>query len=70
VKRKIAVLTTSRADYGHLYWPLRELEAHPEIDLQLIVMGAHLSPEFGATVREIEKDGLAISAKIECLLKP
>jgi len=66
--RTIAVVTTSRADYGHLYWPLRELEKMPDIDLQLIVMGAHLSPEFGMTVSEIEKDGFKVSARIECLL--
>jgi UDP-N-acetylglucosamine 2-epimerase (non-hydrolysing)/GDP/UDP-N,N'-diacetylbacillosamine 2-epimerase (hydrolysing) len=68
VKRKIAVVTTSRADYGHLYWPLRELEKHPQVQLELLVMGAHLSPEFGATVRDISKDGFAIAARIECLL--
>jgi UDP-hydrolysing UDP-N-acetyl-D-glucosamine 2-epimerase len=68
VKRKIAVITTSRADYGHLFWPLQALAAHPGVQLELIAMGAHLSPEFGATVQEIEKDGFAISAKIECLL--
>jgi len=68
LKRKIAVITTSRADYSHLYWPLRELSAHPEVVLQLIVLGSHLSPEFGQTVREIEKDGFAIAAKLECLL--
>ena len=68
MKRKIAVLTTSRADYSHLYWPLRDLSAHPEVDLKLIVIGAHLSPEFGHTLREIEKDGFPIAAKIECLL--
>jgi UDP-hydrolysing UDP-N-acetyl-D-glucosamine 2-epimerase len=68
VKRKIAVVTTSRADYGHLYWPLRDLSAHPQVDLQLIVLGSHLSPEFGLTIREIEKDGFPIAARIECLL--
>jgi UDP-hydrolysing UDP-N-acetyl-D-glucosamine 2-epimerase len=68
LKRKIAVITTSRADYSHLYWPLRELSAHPDVDLKLIVLGAHLSPEFGHTVREIEKDGFPIAAKLECLL--
>jgi UDP-hydrolysing UDP-N-acetyl-D-glucosamine 2-epimerase len=68
VKRKIAVLTTSRADYSHLYWPLRELGKHPEVQLELIVMGAHLSPEFGTTIREIARDGFAIGAQIECLL--
>jgi len=68
VKRKIAVITSSRADYSHLYWPLRELSAHPLVDLQLIVLGAHLSPEFGQTIREIEKDGFAIASRVECLL--
>jgi UDP-hydrolysing UDP-N-acetyl-D-glucosamine 2-epimerase len=67
-KRKIAVITTSRADYSHLYWPLRELAAHPDLDLKLIAMGPHLSPEFGSTVAEIEKDGFQVDAKIECLL--
>jgi UDP-N-acetylglucosamine 2-epimerase (non-hydrolysing)/GDP/UDP-N,N'-diacetylbacillosamine 2-epimerase (hydrolysing) len=66
--KKIAVITTSRADYSHLYWPLVSLQAHPEVDLQLIVMASHLSPEFGSTVREIEADGLPIAAKLECLL--
>ncbi len=67
-KRKIAVVTTSRADYSHLYWPLRDLAAHSNVDLCLIVLGSHLSPEFGNTVWEIEKDGFCIDAKIECLL--
>jgi UDP-hydrolysing UDP-N-acetyl-D-glucosamine 2-epimerase len=68
LKRKIAVITTSRADYSHLYWPLRDLSAHPLVDLKLIVLGSHLSPEFGHTCREIEKDGFPIVAKLECLL--
>ncbi len=68
MKRTIAVVTTSRADYSHLYWPLHDLSRHPEVDLKLIVMGSHLSPEFGATVGEIERDGFAIAARIECLL--
>ena len=68
MKRQIAVVTTSRADYSHLYWPLYDLARHPDVDLKLIVMGPHLSPEFGHTVREIERDGLEIAARIECLL--
>lgn len=68
MKRKIAVVTTSRADYSHLYWPLRELSAHPDVDLKTIVMGAHLSPEFGSTIQEIEKDGFNMDARVECLL--
>ena len=67
-KRTIAVITTSRADYGHLYWPLRELAAHPDVDLKLIVMGSHLSPEFGMSAQEIQKDGIAIAASVETLL--
>src|SRR5215471_2449279 len=68
MKRRIAVVTTSRADYSHLYWPLYDFSRHPEVDLQLIAMGPHLSPEFGHTVREIEDDGLPIAARMECLL--
>src|SRR5713101_453030 len=67
-RRRIAVVTTSRADYSHLYWPLRLLAEDARVELRLIVMGAHLSPEFGATIHEIEKDGFAIAARIECLL--
>lgn len=68
MKRRIAVVTTSRADYSHLYWPLYELQRHPAVDLGVIALGAHLSPEFGNTLREIEKDGFPIVARIECLL--
>jgi len=67
-KRRIGVVTTSRADYSHLYWPLRELAAHPEIELGVFALGPHLSPEFGTTIREIERDGFPIKARIECLL--
>ncbi|MGC9291537.1 MAG: UDP-N-acetylglucosamine 2-epimerase [Acidobacteriaceae bacterium] len=67
-KRKIAVVTTSRADYSHLYWVLHDLAAHPQVDLSVIALGPHLSPEFGLTVREIEKDDIPIAARVECLL--
>jgi UDP-hydrolysing UDP-N-acetyl-D-glucosamine 2-epimerase len=66
--RRIGVITTSRADYSHLYWPLRELSAHLGIELGVWVMGAHMSPEFGSTIREIESDGFPIHGRIECLL--
>ncbi len=68
MKRRIAVVTTSRADYSHLYWPLKLLSEHPAVDLRLIVMASHLSPEFGATIGEIEKDGFPIATRIESLL--
>jgi len=67
-KRKIAVVTTSRADYSHLYWPLRELASHPDIELGVIALGPHLSPEFGHTIAEIEREGFPVKARIECLL--
>lgn len=67
-RRKIAVVTTSRADYSHLYWPLRTLADHEDVELKLIVLGAHLSSEFGRTIEQIEKDGFSIAARIECLL--
>jgi UDP-N-acetylglucosamine 2-epimerase (non-hydrolysing)/GDP/UDP-N,N'-diacetylbacillosamine 2-epimerase (hydrolysing) len=47
---------------------LHELSQHPAVELKLIVLGAHLSPQFGETVREIEKDGFPIAARLECLL--
>jgi len=68
MKRIIAVVTTSRADYSHLYWPLRLLADHSEVDLRIIALGPHLSPEFGETIKEIENDGFSISARIECLI--
>jgi len=67
-KRHIGVVTTSRADYSHLYWPLRELAAHADVELGVFVLGAHLSPEFGNTIAEIERDGFSIKARIECLI--
>jgi len=67
-KRRIGVITTSRADYSHLYWPLRELSAHPQVALGVFALGAHLSPAFGSTLKEIERDGFPIQARIECLL--
>jgi UDP-N-acetylglucosamine 2-epimerase (non-hydrolysing)/GDP/UDP-N,N'-diacetylbacillosamine 2-epimerase (hydrolysing) len=66
--RKIAVLTTSRADYGHLYWVLKDLAANPDIELRLVVTGAHLSAEFGHTVDEITRDGFTVDERVECLL--
>ncbi len=68
MKRTIAVVTSSRADYSHLYWPLRDLSDSDSVDLRIVALGPHLSPEFGRTFQEIEKDGFPIHASIECLL--
>lgn len=67
-RRKICVVTGSRAEYGLLYWLLKEIQADPELKLQLAVTGMHLSPEFGLTYKQIEADGFNIDAKVEMLL--
>jgi len=66
-KRKICVITGTRAEYGILYWLMKEIEEDSRLDLQLIVTGMHLSPEFGLTYQEIEKS-FKIDKKIEMLL--
>ncbi len=67
-RRRIGVVTSSRADYSHLYWPLCALASDPSVELGVFVMGPHLSPAFGMTVGEIEHDRFPIKARIECLL--
>lgn len=66
--RKILALTTSRADWGHLLSPLHHLKNQPGIQLSLVAMGSHLSPEFGTTVDQIETDGFEVNHRVECLL--
>ena len=65
--RKICVVTGTRADYGLLYWLMKEIDLDSELKLQIIATGMHLSPEFGLTYKEIEKD-FKIDKKIEMLL--
>jgi UDP-N-acetylglucosamine 2-epimerase (non-hydrolysing)/GDP/UDP-N,N'-diacetylbacillosamine 2-epimerase (hydrolysing) len=66
--RKVCVVTGSRAEYGLLYWLMKEIQADPDLDLQLVATGMHLSPEFGLTYRVIEEDGFRIDQKVEMLL--
>ena len=66
--RKICVVTGTRAEYGLLYWLIKAISEDSELDLQLIVTGMHLSPEFGSTWKRIEKDCFPIAKKIEILL--
>lgn len=65
--KKICVVTGTRAEYGLLYWLMKGIEQDLDLQLQLIVTGMHLSPEFGLTYKEIEKD-FSIDKKIEMLL--
>jgi len=66
--KKICVVTGSRAEYGLLRWVMEGIRNSPELELQVIVTGMHLSPEFGLTFNEIEKDGFNIDRKVEMLL--
>lgn len=66
--RKVCVVTGTRADYGLLRKLMRLIFDAPELLLQVAVTGMHLSPEFGLTYQEIEKDGFFIDARIETLL--
>jgi len=68
VFRRISVVTTSRADYSHLYWVLHELRENIDVDLHTIALGAPLADEFGRTVGEMEADGFPVHDRIECLL--
>jgi GDP/UDP-N,N'-diacetylbacillosamine 2-epimerase (hydrolysing) len=65
---KICVVTGTRAEYGLLYWTLKEIQNNPNTELSLLVTGMHLSPEFGLTYRQIEADGFRIDGKVEMLL--
>lgn len=65
---KICVITGSRAEYGLLRWVMDGIRSSQELDLQVIATGMHLSPEFGLTYSEIEKDGFHVDFKVEMLL--
>lgn len=66
--RKICIVTGTRAEYGLLRGVIAGLRQAENVQLQLVVTGAHLSPEFGLTYREIEADGVHIDAKVEMLV--
>lgn len=66
--RKICVFTSTRADYGLLRPLMEEIKSDEELILQILASGSHLSPEFGLTFEEIEKDGFLIDEKSEMLL--
>lgn len=68
MKRKICIVTGTRAEYGLLSNLAKKLREDKEFDLQMVVTGMHLSPEFGSTYKEIENDGFFINEKIEILL--
>ena len=67
MNRKICVISGSRAEYGLLRWVMQRIKHEPNLDLQIIVIGMHLSPQFGNTYQEIETDGFVIDRKVEML---
>jgi UDP-hydrolysing UDP-N-acetyl-D-glucosamine 2-epimerase len=64
IKRKIAIFTGNRAEYGLQFPVLKAVEAHPSLEYRLIVSGAHLDGNFGRTLVEIQNDGFNISAEV------
>tara|TARA_B100000959_G_scaffold244238_2_gene268063 strand:+ start:371 stop:1534 length:1164 start_codon:yes stop_codon:yes gene_type:complete len=68
MKCKICVITGTRAEYGLLRWVMDGIQKSSKLELQIIATGMHLSPEFGLTYREIEKDGFRINKKVEMLV--
>jgi len=67
MKRKICVVTGSRADYGLLRFVMQGIKEDADLVLQVVATGMHMSPTFGFTYREIEADGFNIDAKVETL---
>lgn len=68
-RRKICTVTGSRADYGLLYWVMREIRDHPALELQIAVTGMHLSRRHGETWQAIEQDGFRIDARVDTQLE-
>lgn len=65
---KVCIATGTRAEYGLLKPLMEKIKQEPAFNLQVLVTGAHLSPEFGLTYKQIEADGYPIDAKVEMLM--
>ena len=61
---RLAVMTATRAEYGHMRGIIRRAHEDPAVRLQLVVAGMHLDPAFGRTASEIEADGIPVSARV------
>lgn len=66
--KKVCVVTGTRAEYGLLRWVMEGIEKSSSLNLQLVVTGMHLSPEFGLTVNEIKSDGFVVDRCVEMLV--
>lgn len=67
MSRKICIITGTRAEFGLMRWLMQGIKDDPQLTLQVIATGMHLSPEFGLTYREIEQSGFSIDRKVEML---
>lgn len=67
-RRKVCVVSGSRADVNYLLSPMRGIAADPSLSLQLVVTGSHLSPSHGLSVRSLEAEGFAIHEQVDMLL--
>ena len=65
MKRRIAVITGTRAEYGLLQGTMEAIRRSKRLMLQLIVTGTHLSPKFGKTYRQIIANGFRIDRKVD-----
>ncbi|WP_075590619.1 UDP-N-acetylglucosamine 2-epimerase [Labilibacter marinus] len=66
--KRICVVTGTRAEYGLLSHLMKLIQASSDLELQIIACNMHLSPEYGSTYLEIEKDGFTINSKVEMML--
>lgn len=66
--QKIAVFTGTRAEYGLLYWLMKDIQNDPDLELQILATAMHYSPEHGETWKAIVNDGFKITESVEMLL--
>ena len=66
--KKVCIVTATRSEYGLMRWIVDSIHHNDELELQLVVTGAHLSPEQGLTYKYIEQDGYPIAAKVPMVL--
>ena len=68
LKKRICVVTSTRADYGLLYWLMKRIQESSSLKLELAVTGSHLSTKYGETYKFIVGDGFKINKKVSVFL--
>ena len=66
--KKVLVVTGTRAEYGLLYWTMKQIQSSNKLELQIVVTGNHLVSDYGYTVEQIKKDGFGISEEIDMII--